>query len=156
MGLAGGHGMSAGRPEALAGLASLALLGGLGSGWPMAVAGPLLVAAGLLPVALVIAVANPDLRKVQGLRGVLRQLAGGFAFAVPFAVLALVSRIGLGWNGASAFAGAAIATGAGAGGLELVKAGCGRVTGLILPSIAAVLLATAWILAGPVLAGAGS
>ena len=148
--------MSAGRPEALAGLASLALLGGLGSGWPMALAGPILVAAGLLPVALVIAAANPDLRKTLGLRGIVRHLAAGFAFAVPFAVLALVSRFGLAWNGAAAFAGAAIATCAGTGGLELVKAGCGRMTGLILPSIAAVLLATAWIIAGSLLAGAAS
>jgi len=148
--------MSAGRIEPLAGLASLCLLGGLGGGWAMAVAGPLIVVVGLLPVILLIAAANGSVRHAEGLGGISRRLAGGFALAVPFAVLALAGRYGLGWNAATAFAGAAIAAGVGAGGIELVKAGCGKVTALLLPGLWSALLMAGWMLAAGTLAGGGA
>lgn len=148
--------MSAGRIEPLAGLASLCLLGGLGGGWAMAVAGPLIVIVGLVPVILLIAATNGSVRHAEGLGGISRRLAGGFAFAVPFAVLALASRFGLGWNAATAFAGAAIVAGLGAGGVELVKAGAGKVTALLLPGLWGALLITGWMLAAGSLAGGGA
>jgi hypothetical protein len=148
--------MSAARPEALAGLASLALLGGLGGGWSMAIAGPVIVAVGMVPVILLVAAANGNVRKAEGTGGIARRLAGGFAFAVPFAVLALASSLGLNWNAATAFAGAAIAAGFGAGGLELVRAGCGKVTALLLPGLWSAVLMAGWMLAAGALAGGGA
>jgi hypothetical protein len=142
--------------EPIAGLASLVLLGGLGGGWLMALAAPLLLALGFLPVVVVIALANGDLRRAEGLGGIAMRLAGGFAFAAPFAALALAGRYALGWDAGVAFAGPAIAAGAGAGGLDLARAGCGRLTGLLLPGLWSALTMAGWVLLATTLAGAAA
>jgi hypothetical protein len=148
--------MSARVLEALAGMASLALLGCLSGGWVMAVAGPLMVLVGLAPMIFVAALANGSVRKAEGFGGMSARLAAGFAFAVPFAVLAAACRYGLGWNASAAFAGAALAAGMSAGGLDLVKAGCGKVTGLLLPGLWSALLMVAWVVGASWLSGAGA
>lgn len=53
------------------------------------------------------------------------------------------------------FAGAAIAAGGGGAALEFSRAGCGRITGVVLPGLWASLVVMAWMLASTMLKGAG-
>ncbi len=145
--------MSGGKAESFAGFASLAVLGALSGGWTMMLAGPVLVALAFAVVAVPIVLFSARVRAEAGLGGVIARLSQGFALAVPFATLALASRFGLGWNAGTAFSGAAIAASAGAGGLELIKAGCGKITGLLLPGLWGALVASAWIMVAAMLTG---
>ena len=106
-------------------------------------------------VALVLAF-NGALRARLGFGGAYGLLLRGFMMAVPFAALALASRYALGWQSGQAFAGAGIAAAGGAFGIALVKEGCGRLTGLLLPGLWSSLVVTAWMLTAGALAGVTS
>lgn len=144
--------MSAARIETPAALAALATLGWLSGGIAMALAGPLLVLALFAPLLGVVAMAN---RQRQAGEGLFALLMRGMAAAVPFAALALASRYGLGWDAGQVFAGAAIAAGGGGAALEFTRAGCGRITGALLPGLWASLAVMAWMLVSAALKGAG-
>lgn len=144
--------MSAARIDTPAALAALAVLGWLSGGAAMALAGPVLVLALFAPLLAVVASANPQ-RKADA--GPFALLMRGMLAAVPFALLALASRYGLGWDAGQVFAGAAIAAGGGGAALEFSRAGCGRITGAVLPGLWASLVIMAWMLASTMLKGAG-
>ena len=144
--------MSGARIEAPAALASLSALGWLSGGTAMALAGPLLVCALFAPLLIVVASANPQR---QGDTGLFRLLMRGMVAALPFALLAVASRFALGWDSGQVFAAAAIAAGGGGAALEFSRAGCGRITGGLLPGLWASLAVMAWMLASAARKGAG-
>lgn len=144
--------MSGARIETPAALAALAALGWLSGGLAMALAGPLLVLSLFAPLLALVASAN---RGRQSDTGMFALLMRGMAAAVPFALLALASRYGLGWDSGQVFAAAGIAAGGGGAAMEFTRAGCGRITGALLPALWSALVVSAWIMASTLLAGAG-
>jgi len=144
--------MSATRIETGAALTALAVLGWLSGGAAMALIGPLLVLAMFAPLLGIVAGTNKQRKADTGLFALLMR---GMLSAVPFALLALASRYGLGWDAGQVFAGAAIAAGGGGATLEFTRADCGRITGVLLPGLWASLAVMAWMLTSAQLAGAG-
>jgi hypothetical protein len=81
------------------------------------------------------------------------QAAGtGLLLLLPFAALALVAELLLGWNASQAFASAALVTACGGVGAEVVRRGGGGLRSVLVPAVLAFLLSAAWILLS-VLAG---
>ena len=144
--------MSGARIETPAALASLAALGWLSGGPAMALAGPLLVLVLFAPLLAVVAAANKH--REAGGDSLFALLMRGMAASVPFALLALASRFGLGWDSGQVFAAAGIAAGGGGAAMEFTRAGCGRITGALLPGLWSALVVSAWIMGSTLLAGA--
>lgn len=75
---------------------------------------------------------NPAIRKEYGYSGVRRAVGAGFVTFVPFAALAVVAEVGLGWDALTAFAMTGFMTGAGAAGLEVARLGGHRILNLLI------------------------
>ena len=91
----------------------------LGSCLAGAIAGILL----LVPLRLMLYLANPGVRKEHGYAGIRRAVGAGYLVMVPFAVLALVAQLFFGWNALTSFAMAGMMAGSGAAGMEVSRLG---------------------------------
>lgn len=69
----------------------------------------------------------------------------GLLLLAPFAALALVAELLLGWNASQVFSSAGLMTACGAVGVELGRRGGMSLRGALLPTIIAFLLSMAWI-----------
>jgi len=67
-------------------------------------------------------------------------------FMIPFTVLAVLAQFVLGWNGIMPFASAAIMTAAATAGTEVVKKGAQGMKNVMIPTLVALVLSTAWML----------
>jgi len=115
----------------------LGLLGGAVLG---AVAGFVLLG----PMRWVLWLANPAVRKEHGYKGVGRAVGTGFAGLVPFALLAFLAEMSLGWDALSAFAIAGLMAGATGAGLEVSRLGGKPVLNLVLGAALGFGLALIW------------
>lgn len=88
-----------------------------------------------------ITLAHPGL----GREAVLEAAATGLLLLLPFAVLALVAELLLGWNASQAFSSAGLMTACGAVGVEVSRRGGGRLRSMLVPTGIAVALAVAWM-----------
>lgn len=70
----------------------------------------------------------------------------GMLFMIPFTVLAVLARFGLGWNAVMPFATAAIMTAAATAGTEVMKAGAPGIKNVMIPSFLAFVLSTGWMM----------
>lgn len=70
----------------------------------------------------------------------------GMLFMIPFTVLAVLARFGLGWNAVMPFASAAITTAAATAGTEVMKRGAQGLKSVMIPSFVALVLSTGWML----------
>ncbi len=89
----------------------------LGSCLAGAIAGILL----LVPLRVMLYLANPNVRKEHGYAGIRRAVGAGYLVMVPFAVLALVAQLFFGWDALTSFAMAGMMAGSGAAGMEVSK-----------------------------------
>lgn len=64
---------------------------------------------------------NPEIARECGRAGAIATVATGMLMIVPFAALALIAELQLGWSAAQAFAAAGLMTGAGAVGLDQAR-----------------------------------
>lgn len=79
--------------------------------------------------------------------GFAREAVGtGMLFMIPFTVLAVLARLGLGWDAITPFASAAIMTAAASAGTEVMKKGAQGLKNVMLPSALAFVLSTGWML----------
>ena len=78
--------------------------------------------------------------------GISKAAATGLLMLLPFAALALVAELLLGWNASQAFASAALVTACGAVGAEVGRRGGGGLRSVLVPAVIAFLLSTAWVL----------
>lgn len=70
----------------------------------------------------------------------------GMLFMIPFTVLAVLAQFVMGWNGIMPFASAAIMTAAATAGTEVVKKGAQGMKNVMIPTLVALVLSTAWML----------
>lgn len=101
---------------------------------------------GLAVLGRLLYVFNRKVRKQHGYSAIKNAMGNGFLLLLPFTVLALVAELYLGWNAVQAFTAAGIMTGGATAGMELAKAGSGKLAGMILPSLGAFVLSGAWML----------
>lgn len=101
---------------------------------------------GLVILGRALYVFNGRVRKRYGYVAVRNAMGNGFLMLMPFTVLAAVAELYLGWNAAQAFSAAGIMTGGATVGMELAKAGGGRLSSMALPSLGAFVLSGAWML----------
>ena len=90
---------------------------------------------------LVLRAAHPKLESTS----VHEATAIGFLLLAPFAVLALVAELLLGWNASQVFSSAGLMTACGAVGVELGRRGGTGLRSVLLPTVIAFLLSTAWL-----------
>ncbi len=92
--------------------------------------------------------------------GALRQTDGGFAreavgsgmlFMIPFTVLAILAMVVLGWNAVMPFASAAVTTAAATAGTEAMKKGAQGIKNVLIPTVAAMVISTVWMLLAGIL-----
>lgn len=105
------------------------------------------LALGLVLVALLqwlLIALNPVARKNNQLAA--EALVQGLAFLLPFAVLALVADLALGWQSANAFFTAGLSTLAVTGGSLLVKQGEKQWSAVYVPLLVVMIAATGWML----------
>ncbi len=81
-----------------------------------------------------------------------RAAGTGLLLLLPFAALALVAELLLGWNASQAFASTALVAACGAAGAEVGRRGGAGLRSVLVPAVSAFLLSTAWVLLS-VLAG---
>ena len=84
--------------------------------------------------------------------GISRAAGTGLLLLLPFAALALVAELLLGWNASQAFASTALVAACGAAGAEVGRRGGAGLRNVLVPAVSAFLLSTAWVLLS-VLAG---
>lgn len=112
---------------------------------------------GLLGMGLMsslIFIANGDLRKAYpGFAG--KAVARGMMFLAPFAFLAALAEVVLGWPAAAVFTSAGIMTAGASVGMEIGKLGKTSAKNFILPSVAAFLISTLWMVGTGVLKFSG-
>lgn len=103
---------------------------------------------GVLAVKLLIMLLNAANRPLQqALQGFAREaVATGMLFMIPFTVLAVLARFGLGWDAVMPFASAAITTAAASAGTEAMKKGAQGIKNVIIPSLVALVLSTGWMM----------
>lgn len=70
----------------------------------------------------------------------------GMLFMIPFTILGVLAKFGLGWNGVMQFASAGITTATAVVGTEVMKRGAKGVKNVIIPSLFAFLISTGWML----------
>jgi len=103
---------------------------------------------GLLTVNLLIMsfnAGNAALRKNSG--SFAREAVGtGMLFMIPFTVLAVLAKFGLGWDAVMPFASAAIMTAAATAGTEVMKKGAQGIKNVLIPSVLAFVLSTGWMM----------
>lgn len=106
------------------------------------------IAVGLLAVNLLIIAfnsGNAALRQANG--GFAREAVGtGMLFMIPFTVLAILALAVLGWNAVMPFASSAITTGAATAGTEAMKRGAQGMKNVMIPTLVAMVLSTAWMM----------
>jgi len=98
----------------------------------------------LAPLRWLLWLVNPEVRKEHGYSGVRKAVGAGFATFVPFAFLAVVAEIGLGWDALTAFAMAGLMTGAAAAGLEVARLGGHRILNLVIGAACGFGLSIVW------------
>lgn len=106
------------------------------------------LAVGILAVKLLTAVLNsgneslrkdnPDFAK--------ETVRHGMMFIIPFTALALLAKVGLGWNAVMPFASSAIMTAATTAGTEAMKKGAKGKKYILIPSFLAFVLSTIWMM----------
>lgn len=107
------------------------------------------LAIGLLAVKALIIVfknGNKALVTESGAQFAREAVGSGMLFMIPFTVLAVLARLGLGWDAITPFASAAIMTAAAAAGTEVMKKGARGAKNVMLPSALAFLLSSGWML----------
>jgi hypothetical protein len=72
--------------------------------------------------------------------------SNGLLLILPFAVLALVAELLLGWNASQTFSSAGLMTACGAVGVEVSRRGGGRLRSMLVPTAMAVALAAVWMI----------
>ncbi|NLF45501.1 MAG: hypothetical protein GX581_05430 [Syntrophomonadaceae bacterium] len=88
---------------------------------------------------------NADLRQTDG--GFAREAVGsGMLFMIPFTVLAILAMVVLGWNAIMPFASAAVTTAAATAGTEAMKKGAQGIKNVLIPTVAAMVVSTVWML----------
>jgi uncharacterized membrane protein (UPF0136 family) len=138
-------------PHWAAPVLAFAAFGGL-VGWRIGVS-PLSTASGLVVGAAfafaatyllvgAITLAHPGL----GREAVLEAASTGLLLLLPFAVLALVAELLLGWNASQTFSSAGLMTACGAVGVEVSRRGGGTLRSMLVPTAIAVALAAAWMI----------
>jgi uncharacterized membrane protein (UPF0136 family) len=138
-------------PHWAAPVLAFAAFGGL-VGWRIG-ASPLSTASGLVVGAAfafaatyllvgAITLAHPGL----GREAVLEAASTGLLLLLPFAVLALVAELILGWNASQTFSSAGLMTACGAVGVEVSRRGGGTLRSMLVPTAIAVALAAAWMI----------
>jgi hypothetical protein len=100
----------------------------LGSCLAGAIAGIVL----LIPLRLMLFAANPAVRKEHGYAGIRRAVGAGYVAFVPFALLATVAELLLGWDALTAFAIAGMMAGSGAAALEVARLGGKPIPSLLI------------------------
>jgi hypothetical protein len=144
-------------PHWTAPVLAFAAFGGL-VGWRMG-ASPLSSAVGLVVGAAfafgatyllvqAIHVAHPGL----GRDAIQEAASNGLLLILPFAVLALVAELLLGWNASQTFSSAGLMTACGAVGVEVSRRGGGRLRSMLVPTGIAFAMATAWMILSTVAA----
>ena len=104
-------------------------------------AGALFGSLGTYLLVLALGLANPNLG-----RDVMREAtATGLLLLLPFAALALAAELLLGWNASQVFSSAGLMTACGAVGVEISRRGGAGLRGVLVPTIIALLLSTAWV-----------
>ncbi len=104
---------------------------------------------GLMAVNLLIMMlnsGNPVLRQESGGQFAREAVGTGMLFMIPFTVLAALAQLVLGWNAVMPFASAAIMTAAATAGTEVMKRGAQGIKNVMIPSVLAFVLSTAWML----------
>ncbi len=107
------------------------------------------LAVGLLMVKLLILLfnlANPQLRRDNAGQFAREAVGAGMLFMIPFAVLAALAQLALGWNAVMPFASAAVMTSVATAGTEVMKRGAQGVKNVLIPSVAAFLFSTVWMM----------
>lgn len=88
---------------------------------------------------------NAALRQTDG--GFAREAVGsGMLFMIPFTVLAILAMVVLGWNAIMPFASAAVTTAAATAGTEAMKKGAQGIKNVLIPTVAAMVVSTVWML----------
>ncbi|MCF8011016.1 MAG: hypothetical protein K9L17_00940 [Clostridiales bacterium] len=103
---------------------------------------------GLLVIKLLIMlfnIANPKLR-LDTCEFAREAVGTGMLFMVPFAVLAVLAKVLMGWNAIMPFASAAIMTSAATAGTEVIKKGAQDMKNMIIPSVLAFTISTLWMM----------
>ena len=72
--------------------------------------------------------------------------SNGLLLLLPFAVLALVAELLLGWNASQTFSSAGLMTACGAVGVEVSRSGGGQLRSMLVPTAIAFAMATAWMI----------
>jgi len=103
---------------------------------------------GLLAINLLILAfnsGNAALRQTD--RGFAREAVGtGMLLMIPFTALAVMALVLMGWNGIMPFASAAITTAAATAGTEAMKRGAQGTKNVMIPTLVAIVLSTAWMM----------
>ncbi len=93
---------------------------------------------------------NAALRQTDG--GFAREAVGsGMLFMIPFTVLAILAMAVLGWNAVMPFASAAVTTAAATAGTEAMKRGAQGIKNVLIPTAAAMVISTVWMLLAGIL-----
>jgi hypothetical protein len=96
--------------------------------------------AGAFVLTTALSMANPHLERPA----VREAAASGFLLMLPFAILALAAEILLGWKASQVFSSAGLMTACGAVGVEVGRRGGGKLRSMLVPTVTAFLLSTAW------------
>ena len=76
----------------------------------------------------------------------LEAVGSGMLFMIPFTVLAILAMVVLGWNAIMPFASAAVTTAAATAGTEAMKKGAQGIKNVLIPTVAAMVVSTVWML----------
>jgi len=106
-------------------------------------------------MAVVISIANNDLRQQYGNGFAGQAVEQGMAYLFPFAILAFLAEYFLHWPGTMLFASAGIMTAGASVGAEIAKLGKPKMKNFILPIIVAFLMSTIWMMSTGFLSIAG-
>lgn len=94
---------------------------------------------------MLLAAANRSLNESsQGFAG--EAVSTGMLFMIPFTVLAVLARFGLGWDAVMPFATAAMMTAAATAGTEVMRMGAQGIKNVMIPSILVFVLSTGWMM----------
>jgi hypothetical protein len=106
-----------------------------------AVVGAAFALAGTYLLVLALTLAHPGLGRAV----ILEAAATGLLLLLPFAILALAAEILLGWKASQVFSSASLMTACGAVGVEVSRRGGGKLRSMLVPTVTAFLLSTAWV-----------
>lgn len=104
---------------------------------------------GLLAVNLLIMLLNRGnmaLRAESGGQFARDAVGTGMLFMIPFAILAVLAQMILGWDAVMPFASAAIMTATATAGTEVIKKGAQGIKNVLIPSVLAFALSTGWMM----------